>query len=183
MGNEMLISDLHILQFIYHLRSPFLTSFMIFITNFGGQTMLGLGVIVVMILYSNKYEKDAIQFALIAGGAWITNILLKIYFHRMRPQFHPLIVEKDYSFPSGHAMNSIVFYTTLAYFIFYITKNKKLSIYFTILSFLLIMLIGISRVYLGVHYPTDVLGGYVAGAIWLLSIFLMTRLFKLKHIK
>lgn len=177
MEKDFFIFDSKVLNYFYTLRSPQVNSIMIWITNLGGGIIIIFTVLVVVFLLQRKLPRLAIQFMLSVAGSEILNIILKNIFHRIRPQFYPLIVEGDFSFPSGHAMNSFVFYFSISYIFFQITKNRKLSIVTTILSFVLIILIGISRMYLGVHYPSDILGGYVAGSLWFVSLFLIQKLF------
>ncbi len=175
MENEVFPIDSQILSFFYHVRTPLLTALMINITNLGGVIMITLAVIIMIVFVIKKYFKEALIFAFLFCMSGINNVLLKNLIKRNRPQFHPLITEKDYSFPSGHAMNSFVFYFTLSYLLFHITKNKKLSITVALFSAFLVFLIGISRIYLGVHYPSDVVGGYVGGLVWFISVLLIQK--------
>lgn len=172
---DLLPLDLSILQFFYHLRTPPLNNLMIGISYLGGEIMIIFGILITIFLLLKKHKKEAILFAFILGMAGIIDTVLKNLVQRPRPQFHPLVIEKDFSFPSGHAMDSFVFYLTLSYLIFHITKNKKLSMVVMILSLVLILLIGISRIYLGVHYPTDVIAGYVGGLFWFTSVLLIDK--------
>ncbi|HVF69803.1 MAG TPA: phosphatase PAP2 family protein, partial [Xanthomonadales bacterium] len=80
------------------------------------------------------------------------------------------------SFPSGHSMNSSVFFLSLTYFIFRNTRNRKLGIILTIFSGIIVVLIGLSRIYLGVHFPSDVLGGYAAGLLWFVAVLLFEKI-------
>lgn len=177
MENYLVSFDLSVLQFFYLLRSPLLTVFFINITNLGGTVLVWLGAFIIFFLLVKKYYKEALLFSCTTGGSVILNSLLKNFFHRSRPQLHPLILENNYSFPSGHAMNSFVFYIMLSYLIFCLTENKKVSIKIAFSSIVLVELIGLSRIYLGVHYPTDVLGGYIIGFLWMrAALFLYGRL-------
>lgn len=160
--------DSQILPFFYHLRSPFLNSVMIGITQMGGGVMILVGICVFCFLIVRKYYNEALLFALSLCFSALTEMILKNVFHRIRPQFHPLVIETSYSFPSGHATNSLVFYLLLSYLFFRHTKNKNASLIFLLLAVFLILLIGVSRVYLGVHYPSDVIGGYLVGSIVLI---------------
>lgn len=104
------------------------------------------------------------------------NNLLKMGFHRVRPNLY-FIKETGYSFPSGHAMVTLVFYGTLLYFAFRHIPSRSLRSLLTVLAIFLILAIGVSLVYLGVHYPSDVLGSYLAGFCWLvISIIIIKRL-------
>ena len=119
----------------------------------------------------------------------LINYALKSVIQRPRPSFYPLLLESDYSFPSGHSMDSFVFYATLAYLVFHFTGNKEFAVVCSAFSIVLIIAIGISRIYLGVHYPTDVLAGYLGGLGWFTSVILIQKtlifykLFKEKHKK
>ena len=96
----------------------------------------------------------------------LLNLLLKSVFQRERPDLLPLVNEPTFSFPSGHAMNSMIFFAALSYFIFYHMNHMRTGRILIAVSVVLIFLIGISRIYLGAHYPTDVVAGYVAGLLW-----------------
>ena len=103
----------------------------------------------------------------VVGGLGL-NVVLKEIFERPRPVFETLLVEEaHYAFPSGHAMNSLITYGLLAYFIILNIENRIARIFIAFAAVLLIVLIGISRLYLGVHYLSDVIGGYAAGLVWL----------------
>lgn len=93
--------------------------------------------------------------------------MLKLFFIRERP-FDSIIIETGYSYPSGHSFVSLAFYGFLIFLILQsnISKNKKYL--FSFLLIFLILFIGVSRIYLGVHFPSDVLGGFLAGAIYLI---------------
>ena len=100
-------------------------------------------------------------------GSSFFNTLLKWIFHRARPTIHPIIQETGYSFPSGHSMVSFVMYGMLTYFLvlFFVKRSAKII---TIIFFsVLVLFIGLSRIYLGVHYPSDVIAGFSAGGTWL----------------
>lgn len=181
---EVIFFDDTIIHFVYSFRSPQMTEFMKGITFFGGEIFLGIAVIITILILLREHKKDALVFSFIFFLAIMLNTLLKSLFQRPRPNFHPLIHESYYSFPSGHAMNSFVFYTCLSFFIFRLLRNKPLGIALTMAAGLLIGLIGLSRIYLGVHYPSDIIAGYAAGLIWFVIVLcfektiLFLRLFK-----
>jgi undecaprenyl-diphosphatase len=111
-----------------------------------------------------------------AGSGLIISDLLKDLFHRARPDIVP---HESYvftsSFPSGHSMMSAVTYLTLGALLARAQTRRRLRAYFLLTSALLTLLVGVSRVYLGVHWPTDVLAGWTAGVIWAISWFLIAR--------
>lgn len=181
---EAFFFDSIIMQFVYSLRSPGMTEFMLFITALGGSFLVYLAVILIGIFLIKKHEREAILVTFILGMGIVLNYILKWFTQRPRPDLGPLVTENFYSFPSGHAMNSFIFYTTFSYFFYHFTGNKKWTFWVSFFSGLLIFLIGVSRIYLGVHYPSDVVAGYIAGFIWFVSVLLAEKtiiFFKLSH--
>ncbi len=114
------------------------------------------------------------------GGGTLLNGILKSIFLRPRPDFmDALYLETSYSFPSGHAMTAVFAYGAIAYLITSSTKNRKWRTSLYAWAALLSLLIGFSRLYLGVHYLTDVLGGWAAGMTWLFTYILVVESLKL----
>lgn len=127
----------------------------------------------IFIIVKKKYKLFIIVLSSISSV--IINNLVKIIVRRERPDYLRMVMEKSYSFPSGHAMISVLFFGSIIYLVNkYNLKYKKL-ITFSLSTF--ILLIGISRIYLGVHYLTDVVGGYLLGFI---VLFLIIHLFERK---
>ena len=148
------------------LISDFATPVAKFITNFGGAIFLILTAIVLIILIKNK--KIGLAILLNLTIITILNQLLKRILQRPRPTEYRIIEETGYSFPSGHSMVSMAFYGYLIYLIYKYVKNKYIKwISFALLS-ILIGTIGISRIYLGVHYTSDVLGGFLISVSYLI---------------
>lgn len=137
-----------------------------FITNFGGILYIFVILIILLLVIRNK----KINIALISnlGLVILLNQVIKFIVKRPRPQVLPLVEERGYSFPSGHSMISLAFYGFLIYLIYNNIKNKKYKYALMISLSILIVLIGISRVYLGVHYLSDVLAGFIVSIIYLL---------------
>lgn len=138
-----------------------------FITNFGGVIHLITIAILVGIIVGIKNKLMGVLIVLnlpIAGGL---NQLLKHIVQRPRPTEYRLIEENGYSFPSGHSMVSAAFYGFLIYLIFKYVKNKYLKWFSIIFLSTLIILIGVSRIYLGVHYTSDVLAGFMISISYL----------------
>ena len=147
------------------LISDFVTPIAKFITNFGGALFLSIATVMLFLLIKNK----KIGLSIISNIVIITilNQLLKRILQRPRPTEFRIVEEKGYSFPSGHSMVSMAFYGYLIYLIYRYIKNKYVKwTLITILS-ILICLIGISRIYLGVHYTSDVLGGFLLSISYL----------------
>ena len=150
---------------IIKLMSTGTTSFMMFTSHLGSAIVLITLAIAFIILLKNK--KDARCIALNLVLVFLLNRILKFIIARPRPEILRLVPEDGYSFPSGHSMVSMGFYGFLIYLIYTKVKNKKTKYPLIIFLGLLILFIGISRIYLGVHYFTDVLGGFIIAIIYL----------------
>ena len=148
------------------LMSDFTTSLSKIITNFGGAIYLKLFSIILLLVIKNKKIGLTIVGNLLI--ATILNILLKNILQRPRPIEYRLIDETGYSFPSGHSMVAMAFYGLLIYLIYRYEKNKFLKYILISLLSILIILIGISRIYLGVHYTSDVLAGFLISISYLI---------------
>ena len=137
-----------------------------FITNFGGTIVLIVLTIVLVILIKNR----KIGLSIFTNLAIITilNQLLKRILQRPRPTEFRIIEETGYSFPSGHSMISMAFYGFLIYLIYKYVKNKYVKWISIILLSILICSIGVSRIFLGVHYTSDVLGGFLISISYLI---------------
>ena len=175
LDKEVISFDFSIIRYIYSFRNPLMTTVMNIISFFGGELFLGGAIMVTIFILLRKHKKNALVFSFILLFGIILNLALKNLFERPRPQLHPLVHETSYSFPSGHSMNSFVFYFALSYFIFLNKRNIKLGIILTIFSSILVLLIGISRIYLGAHFPSDVIAGYVAGLCWFVMVLLFEK--------
>ena len=140
------------------LISDFTTPIAKFITNFGGAIFLIILTVVLVMLIKNK----KIGLSIFSNLVIITvlNQLLKRVLQRPRPTEYRIIEETGYSFPSGNSMVSMAFYGYLIYLIYKYVKNKYIKWSSIVLLSLLICSIGISRIFLGVHYTSDVLGGF-----------------------
>jgi membrane-associated phospholipid phosphatase len=137
------------------------------ITIFGNWAILLLVLFAILIfLYFKNHKKFIIPFFLVVIGADAITFFGKIFFHRQRP-LSGALNETDFSFPSGHATIAVAFYGFLAYMLAR-SSNKKYHGIIIFLAVLMILLIGYSRLYLGVHFVTDVLAGYLVGLTSLL---------------
>lgn len=154
---EKFTFDSYIYHFLLEHRKNYLTTFLRAITNFGGAICLIIISILCIIFIKRKKYKLTIPLNLLIIS--VVNFILKNIFSRPRPDEYRIIEETGFSFPSGHSMASAAFYGYLIYLIYKNVKNKKIrNILCTILS-ILILAIGFSRIYLGVHYTSDVVAG------------------------
>lgn len=147
------------------LISDFATPIAKIITNFGGAIFLITTTVVLFILIKNKKIGIAITTNLVLVA--LLNQLLKNILQRPRPTEYRIIQETGYSFPSGHSMASMAFYGYLIYLIYKYVENKNTKWILIMLLSILICSIGISRIYLGVHYTSDVLGGFLISISYL----------------
>lgn len=156
--------------------SPALTQVMQVLSFLGSfRFLLSLFLLAVAIFLARKLGRAAIWFTVSVVGAQILDAILKLAFHRARPMPFFGTDPASYSFPSGHAMTSVCFYGVLAGIISARVQSFPARILIWITSGMLIAGIGFSRVYLGVHYPTDVIAGYLAGGIWVNTLLIASR--------
>ncbi|MGN0733395.1 MAG: phosphatase PAP2 family protein, partial [Emergencia sp.] len=163
-------------NWVYSRRTDTLSSIIIPITYSGNvQTVFALGVI--LMLWKKTRKTFGIPFAIVSISSSVCYKAVKAVFKRPRPDVAVhLIKQGGYSFPSGHSMNCLVCYGFLIYLINRHCKNKKLARILTVLLTLQIICIGLSRVYVGVHFPTDILGGWSLGLAFLtVSIIIYER--------
>ena len=161
------------------LISDFVTPIAKFITNFGGAIFLIGSTIALFVLLKNKKIGLSIFTNLVIITA--LNQLLKGILQRPRPTEFRIIEETGYSFPSGHSMVSMAFYGYLIYLIYKYVKNKYIKTSLIILLSILICCIGISRIYLGVHYTSDVLGGFFISISYLIIYINVVNKFLLER--
>lgn len=147
------------------------------ITAMGGNTILSLlSIWVVCFLALTGKRKLALVVILATGGALLASLSLKFGFDRARPELvpHATIVYTS-SFPSGHSMLSASTYLTLGALLARSQKRRRVKAFIVLTSLIITLLIGVSRVYLGVHWPTDVLAGWTVGSAWALACWYLAR--------
>ena len=169
--------DRSVADYLHSSATPPLTTFFLVVTAFGSIVAVGLlGVLVAAFFAWGRRWLYLGTWLAAVGGSAVLNQLLKALFARPRPFFeHPLLVEISYSFPSGHAMESLVAYGMLAYFAVLALRTWKWRVAVVLAAALLVVLIGLSRMYLGVHYLSDVVAGYAAGGLWLSALITATE--------
>jgi membrane-associated phospholipid phosphatase len=178
---EAFAFDKNFLLWLHQFANPTLDQLMLFTTEIGNPTtVVTVAVITLAILWWRSYRLEAMVFAITCLGGAILNTGLKLFFSKVRPQlWKQLIVETSFSFPSGHAIGSIVLYGFIAYLLasFY---PKYSPIIYTLVV-ILIGMIGISRLYLGVHWLTDIIAGYGVGFLWLMVCITILKLQRLRQ--
>ena len=157
--------DNKIYNLVIKMLSPTVTGIMTFVSYLGSAVALITLSLGLILLLKNKKNSKIIVLNLIL--VFILNRILKLIIARPRPEVLKLVLENGYSFPSGHAMVSFGFYGFLIYLLNKNVNSKKIKYPLIVFLSLLILLIGISRIYLGVHYATDVIGGFIIAFIYL----------------
>jgi undecaprenyl-diphosphatase len=147
------------------------------LTALGGPTVLGLTVAAVVgFLLLHRAVRNAVFVLVACGGGWLLNNVLKELFGRERPDVVPHLREvMSLSFPSGHALTSAVVFLTLGALLMRVVQTRLAKFYLMAIAVLTTFLVGLTRVYLGVHYPTDVLAGWLIGMSWALACWLAAR--------
>lgn len=174
--------DKDVYNFIIAFKSDLLTKYMSVITFLGSSGFIVLSIIFLLLLGWKKKLRFIrwIEIAAATAVSATMNEILKIMFHRVRPEVMRLTEATGFSFPSGHSMTGMVFYGMLAFILVSEMKTKWKYLYAMLLS-LLIINIGISRIYLGVHYPSDVAGGFCFGAVILNLVYGYIRTLRNKN--
>lgn len=177
--NEKIIFDSVLINYIYSFRNVFNTKLMILLSVFGFYGVICISIIISAFLSYKKRYLLSIYFLFTVSSGFLVNFLLKLLIQRQRPNFLPLTIENDFSFPSGHAMVSFIFFITVVYLYYHLTKKKVFSVILLLVFLIITIFIGISRIYLGVHYPSDILGGFIAGFLWFIGLITSKKAFAL----
>lgn len=159
-------------------RQPTLTDAMQFFTTVGDtKFLMAVAAVPLLLGWPTRHLADRLAplaALVLAGGA---NLLLKTWFHRPRPgvDFNPLVEEPTFSFPSGHTLTSLALYGFLSYLLMYspLSRGRRWVLFASL--WLLVLMVGVSRIYLGAHYPGDVAGGVAAGIPVLALAILLHR--------
>ena len=157
---------------VHQLASPLLTTIMRSLSFIGSTLVLTIGTIIVVVRFAMlKWGREAKLFAITMVGAGLLNVTLKLAFKRPRPvPFFNLTAPETYSFPSGHSLTSACFFGALAAILTARIRSRRFRIITWIVCTLMFVLIGFSRIYLGVHHTTDVIAGFAAALIWILVV-------------
>lgn len=165
------------LQWFEARRTPFLDDAMLEITTLGSGVVLIMIVLISSVFLWQTQHRWSVYLLLLGTlGAKLFNTILKMFFSRERPSVVEGITEvHSLSFPSGHAMSSMAVYGCVAYLVARLEPDAKLKHTVWAIAAIVILLIGISRMYLGVHYPSDVVAGFLGGLAWLAFVVATMR--------
>jgi undecaprenyl-diphosphatase len=162
--------DIAFTDFLHELANPTLDALMIAVTNLGSSVVLAAVVgLAAVVLVVRRRRPEALFIVVALVGTLVLNHGLKEIFQRPRPGFDWAEVWPETGFPSGHAMNSFVSYVALALVVWRV-GGRRVGIFALAIAILVAVSVGISRVHLGAHWLSDVIGGYLAGALWLLFL-------------
>ncbi|HET8752830.1 MAG TPA: phosphatase PAP2 family protein [Salinimicrobium sp.] len=167
-GKALTDFDRTITDFVISFRSPGRNLFFQFITDVGDLYgyLIATFLVTIFLFYKLRSWKFIFQLLAVIIVSGLSNLALKEVINRARPTIEHLVTVETLSYPSGHAMSAMSFYGFLIYLAFHIKMSRWLRGFLCVLFLFLILSIGISRIYLGVHFPSDVAGGFLAGLIW-----------------
>jgi undecaprenyl-diphosphatase len=169
--------DSWLIRHIQQLESDYWTGVMKVITYIGSKPIVIFIVMVIAIcfLLFKHYREMAMLIVAVAGSA-VLNHYLKQLFTRARPDIHPLITETGYSFPSGHSMNAFTLFGIMTVLLWTFLPSRVGRSVLVGFSLFMIIVIGLSRIYLGVHYPSDVIAAYLASCTWICLVIFVASL-------
>lgn len=164
---------------LFSIRNPSLLKIFDAVTYLGNTVVVaGIGgLIIIFLWFSNMRRPYAVGLAATLAGAAVTGYVMKILVARLRPGgLIPSTIETSFSFPSGHSIASIALYGFIAFLLCKLYPEKKAAIIAAAVA--TIFIVGFSRLYLGVHFPSDVIAGYLIGGLWLLLGIEITKRFQ-----
>jgi membrane-associated phospholipid phosphatase len=161
--------DRAFLLWLHQFANPQLDRLFLFFTALGDPpTVVTIFMMTIVWLLMKRHYQDGMRFAIVCAGGVVINQEMKLFFAKPRPELWPrLITDLSFSFPSGHAVGSMVVYGFLAHILAKAWPQSQHYIY--AIASVLVLAIGLSRLYLGVHYPTDIIAGYGIGFLWLIT--------------
>ena len=160
---------------IHEYASPGLTKAMIAISFVGGDGLTIAAILAVMVFLYFHWRRATLWLVVTILGALVLDLTLKYAFHRARPTPFFAALPRTYSFPSGHALFSFCFYGVLAGLLAGRTRSRVARVLIWTLAAILVAAIGLSRIYLGVHYPSDVIAGYLTATLWVSTLLALDR--------
>ena len=189
-GGELTNFDAEISNWFHSFRNNTLNPVVRFITELGDVTAYVIIIPIIALLQyrSNKNWQHSIESMIILVSCFLLNVGLKFYFARARPDASLHLVElseHSFSYPSGHTMTATAFYGFLIYLCVHYIRTSWIKISSIVFLLMIILSVGMSRIYLGAHYPTDVSAGFLVGLIWVLICVSILRFYqfrKLRHI-
>lgn len=168
--------DTKAINYVYSIRNDNLSKFFIIITSTGNPlTVTVITAVISSILYFLQRKREAVFYIVNILGVWMLNEGIKVIVRRTRPSVVKLVHASGYSFPSGHSMVFMTCSLILIFFILNFAKNKLFAYTSSIFIIIYAVMVGLSRIYLGVHYLSDVLAGWTFAALWTLTSVLIYK--------
>lgn len=179
--NELTGLDKAITEYVISFRSEHLTNYFTFATDLGDRNAYIVITVFLAAYYFFKQRswKFILQTTLVLLLATFSNIVLKRVFNRARPTLDHLVTVNTLSYPSGHSMSAMAFYGFLIYLCLRYKMRAWLKSLLVIVLVMIVLSIGVSRIYLGVHFPSDVAAGFVGGLIWVAFCAVVFNVFEL----
>lgn len=168
--------DNYVYQFVSSLITPWFTQINIAVSWLGDAYFV-VPFLIVLLLYHKTRKLIFKPAALACTLSFLLNRTIKLILERSRPDINRLVEISHFSFPSGHAMNNMTLYTILVLLVCQYAKNTSTKIYFASAAYIFILFVGFSRVYLGVHYFSDIVAGYLLGFVIAFFVFLLKKNF------
>jgi undecaprenyl-diphosphatase len=186
LGSEVLQGDtqrfdLAIRSWVHQFASAGMTRSMHVISLLGYEALIFEVVISFIVFAILRWKRAALWLAVAMVGSVLLDAALKYAYHRVRPEAFFGSPAKYYSFPSGHALSSLCFYGVMAGLLSARAKSAWLRVVIWVIAATLVVAIGISRIYLGVHYPSDVLAGYLAATVWVGAVIVFDHVRKVRR--
>lgn len=186
LGNEVLRGDTQhfdmvIRTWVHRFASQGMTSAMKTISLLGYDILIAELLIAFGFFAWLRWRRAAVWLAVAMAGSLALDMTLKYAYHRTRPTAFFGVAPHSYSFPSGHALCSFCFYGVLAGLLSARTKSLAWRLVIWIFAAVLVIAIGLSRIYLGVHYPSDVIAGYLAAAVWVGTVIVLDHVRKVRN--
>ncbi len=175
--SSLIFIDHQIAVGVINLRSDFMDHFFFLITRLGSWPIItGLFIITACLFWLYKRKQLILPFLIVIAGAGIMTIIIKALVDRSRPGSNlALYIEKLSSFPSAHAALSLAFFSFLIYCFWRFNLSLKTKIISSVILGLTVLLVGFSRIYLGVHFTSDIIAGYLIGLMWVLIGMYISR--------
>ncbi len=163
--------DEPVIAFVQGLEVNWLTTIMKSFTTVGSTPFVMLFMLIgVTLLLYKRHRAEALLLVAAVAGSGLLNLILKSIYKRARPELHRIVEIGGFSFPSGHTMLAFSLYAIISYIVWRNLKTRITHIALFLFALFMIFMIGISRIYLGVHYPSDVVAGVFASALWMIII-------------
>ena len=178
-SQEITTLDKNVSLWVHSFASPPLDFFFNALSTLGGPVGVGiLTISALALLFFRHQARNAWRLIIVMAGGLLLNQVLKLLFHRSRPELWPGLHFAGFSFPSGHATMSLCLFGMFAWLGWVHLHNDALRISLVVLMVVLVFLVGLSRIYLGAHYLSDVVAGYLSAAVWLAAVLSGTDIYR-----